>query len=61
MNSIDYFRAKKGLSYADIAKKTGYTVPYIYMLAKGKRTNPSMEVLKKLSTLFEITIDELIN
>lgn len=61
MNSIDYFRKKKGLSYTDIAKKTGYSAAYISMLAKGKRSNPRMNVLKKIALVLGITVDELIN
>ncbi|WP_338630869.1 helix-turn-helix transcriptional regulator [Clostridium baratii] len=61
MNSIDYFRKKKKLSYTDIAKKTGYSVAYINMLAKGKRNNPRMETLKKIASVLEVTIDDLVS
>ncbi|RXM75328.1 transcriptional regulator [Clostridium tetani] len=49
MNKIDSLRKKKCLSYGAIAKEAGLTPAYVYMLAKGKRRNPSLEVMKKIS------------
>jgi len=42
MNKIDTLRKKKAMSYGTIAKESGLTATYIYLLAKGKRTNPSL-------------------
>ncbi|MCC5910051.1 MAG: helix-turn-helix transcriptional regulator [Clostridiaceae bacterium] len=49
MNRIDSIRAKKAMSYGDLAKASGLTSAYIHLLAKGKRNNPSFEVMQKLS------------
>lgn len=49
MNKIDTLRKKKCLSYGDIAKEAGVTAAYIQLLAKGKRNNPSLDVIQKIS------------
>lgn len=49
MNRIDIIRKKKCLSYAKIADAAGITATYICLLAKGNRTNPSLEVMQKIS------------
>ncbi|MBB6217542.1 putative transcriptional regulator [Anaerosolibacter carboniphilus] len=49
MNNIDSIRKKKALSYGDIAKESGLTPTYIHLLAKGKRNNPSLDVMQKIS------------
>lgn len=50
MNRIDAIRLRKGLSYGFIAKEAGLTPAYICYLAKGKRTNPSLEAMQKISS-----------
>lgn len=49
MNRIDSLRKKKCLSYSEIAEAAGITSAYVCSLAKGKRTNPSLEVMKSIS------------
>jgi putative transcriptional regulator len=49
MNKIDILRKIQNKSYGAIAKETGLTATYIYLLAKGERTNPSLEVMQKIS------------
>lgn len=49
MNNIDKLRKIKGLTYAEIADKSGFTAMYIHLLAKGKRNNPSLEAMQKIS------------
>lgn len=49
MNKIDILRKRKAMSYGDIAKEAGLTPTYIFLLAKGKRSNPSLEVMQKIS------------
>jgi len=58
-NKIDYLRNKKRLSYGDIARATGLTATYIYLLAKGKRTNPSLEVMQKISSALEEKVEKV--
>lgn len=48
-NKIDALRRKKGMSYGLIATKTKLSPTYIHFLAKGKRTNPSLAVMQKIS------------
>lgn len=49
MNRIEKLRKKKGMSYSEIAEKAGVTYQYIYLLAKNKRTNPSLETMRKVA------------
>lgn len=49
MNKIDKFKKSKHMSYEEIAKGSGVTPQYVFLLAKGKRTNPSLEVMKSIS------------
>lgn len=48
-NRIDTIRKKKAMSYEDIARESGLTTAYICYLAKGKRNNPSLEAMQKIS------------
>ena len=48
-NRIDIVRTKKKLSYGAIAKDAKLTATYICLLAKGKRKNPSLEVMQRIS------------
>lgn len=59
MNRIDILKKKKNLSYGAIAKQTGLTPTYIYLLAKGKRTNPSLEVMQKISKALDTDITKV--
>lgn len=61
MTAIEVVIKEKNISYSEIASKIGYSAAYVQMLAKGKRKNPSMKVLKKLSTVLEVPIDNLVN
>ncbi|MDU5492409.1 MAG: helix-turn-helix transcriptional regulator [Clostridium perfringens] len=61
MTAIEVVIKEKNISYSEVASKIGYSVAYVQMLAKGKRKNPSMKVLKKLSTVLEVSIDNLVN
>jgi transcriptional regulator with XRE-family HTH domain len=49
MNKIDKFKKNKHMSYEEIAKGSGVTAQYVFLLAKGKRTNPSLGVMKAIS------------
>jgi len=49
MNKIDKLKKSKNMSYEEIAKDSGVTAQYVFLLAKGKRTNPSLEVMKAIS------------
>lgn len=49
MCRIDVIRKRRGLSYAELARKTGLTTAYIRFLAKGERKNPSLSVMQKIA------------
>ena len=47
------------MSYEDIAKKTNVTAQYIYLLAKGERKNPSLDVMKSVASALEEPIEKV--
>ena len=49
MNRIDKIRKRKVLSYGKIAKNANISSKYVYLLAKGKRKNPSYEIMQAIS------------
>lgn len=59
MNSIEKLKKKKCMSYEDIAKKAGVTAQYVFLLAKGERNNPSLEVMKSVANALEEPIDKV--
>lgn len=61
MNKIDKLRKKKNMSYEDIATNSGLTSAYICLLAKDKRTNPSLETMKKISNALEEKVEKVFN
>ncbi len=61
MTAIEVVIKEKNISYSEIASKIGYSAAYVQMLAKGKRKNPSIKVLKKLASVLEVPIDNLVN
>ncbi|MBU5440266.1 helix-turn-helix transcriptional regulator [Tissierella sp. MSJ-40] len=59
MNRIDVLRKKQKKSYGAIGKEAGLTPTYIYMLAKGKRTNPSLEAMQKISSALGENVEKV--
>lgn len=59
MNKIERVRKRKNLSYGGLAKLTGLSTTYIFMLATGKRTNPSLTVMKKIADALDSKIEAL--
>ena len=57
---IKKLRTSKGYSQAEFAEKIGLSHGHITRLETGK-FNPSIEVLKKLADLFEVSTDYLLN
>ena len=51
---------KFGLNALEIERLTGVPASTIYRLLKNKDGNPTIEVLKKLSSFFQITVSQLI-
>ena len=59
VNKIDVIRLKKRFSYGFIAKETQLSPTYIHLLAKGKRTNPSFDVMKRVSTVLGENVEKV--
>ncbi|MPU14880.1 helix-turn-helix domain-containing protein [Acinetobacter baumannii] len=59
MNKIDRLRKKKCLSYGAIAKEAGLTPTYIYLLAKDKRTNPSLEAMQNIARALDTSVEKV--
>ena len=57
---IKNLRTSKGLSQAELAEKIELSHGHITRLETGK-FNPSIEVLKKIADLFDVTTDFLLN
>lgn len=57
---IKTLRQEKGLSQKALAEQCGVTDAYITMLESGKRKNPSLEILKKLSKALGVPVTELL-
>lgn len=54
-------RAERKLTLQEVADKLGVSKPHVWELEKGKSKNPSAETLVKLSDLFRVPIDTLLN
>jgi XRE family transcriptional regulator of biofilm formation len=53
-------REKKGLSQAEVAKRSGVTRFYVSQLESGLRKNPSLPVLKRLARALGVPVTELL-
>lgn len=61
MNKIDKLRKRKALSYYDIAKKAHISAQYVCLLAKGKRNNPSLEIMKNIASALGEKVEHVFN
>jgi len=50
----------KGFTFTKISEETGITVDYLSKLNKGRRTNPTRDILQKISETIGTTVDEVI-
>lgn len=57
MNKIDKLRKRKALSYNDIAKDAKVSAQYVYLLAKEKRSNPSLEIMKGIANALDERVE----
>ena len=58
-NKIIKLRLQKSLSMKELAEKANISVSYLSLLEKGKRKNPSKEIMKKISKALEEDIMEI--
>lgn len=61
MNKIDQLRKRKALSYYAIGKAAKISPQYVYLLAKGKRNNPSLEIMKSISNALQEKVEYVFN
>lgn len=59
MNRIDYIKKRKKMSYQDIANKANVTASYIWLLAKNKRRNPSLETMKRIAYALDERVEKV--
>ena len=59
MLNIKSIRQEKKLSQVDLAESTGLSAAYINELEKGKKTNPTVDTLTKISQALEVPITAL--
>lgn len=58
---LNELRLRKGESLQQTADAVGVTKTHVWELEKGKSTNPSAELLRKLASHFQVTTDFLLN
>ena len=49
MNNIEKICKRRHISYSELGRLAGISSMYVGMLAKGKRKNPSLEVMQNIS------------
>jgi transcriptional regulator with XRE-family HTH domain len=59
LNKIKTLRQKLGISIYDIAKSTGLAPSYISNLEHGRRTNPSLDVMQRISSALGKKVEEV--
>ncbi len=58
-NKIKKIRKEKQMTLLDLSKKSGLSVGYLCHLEKGSRSNPSFEVMNKISKALDKSIAEV--
>jgi transcriptional regulator with XRE-family HTH domain len=56
---IKYNREKINMSKSELARQVGVSPSYITKIENGDKTNPSMEILLKISNALKVNISEL--
>jgi len=60
-SKLNELRSKKGESLQQTADALGITKTHIWELEKGKSSNPTAELLKKLADHYKVTVDFLLD
>ena len=58
-NRIKQYREEQGITMKEIAEKCGISAGYLCHLEKGRRANPSTEVMEKIARALNKTIPEV--
>ncbi len=53
-------RIKKGMSLTELAKLSGISKSYLSFIERGKQTNPSIEVIEKISKALSVDFQSLL-
>ena len=53
-------RIKKGMSLTKLAKVSGISKSYLSFIERGKQTNPSIEVIEKISKALSVDLQSLL-
>lgn len=59
-NNIKKIADKQNMSIYKLIKESKVSTGYMYDLVNGKQDNPSVKILKQISTALNVTMDELI-
>lgn len=57
---LQELRMRKGLSMSELAERSGVTKSYVNALERGIKTNPSIQILEKISAVLEIEAGVLV-
>ena len=60
INSLSYFRKKKGLTQSDLADLVSVAQSSLARYENGTM-RPTLEVVKKIANVLEVSVDELLN
>jgi transcriptional regulator with XRE-family HTH domain len=58
--TLTRLRQEKKESLQDVADAIGSSKTHVWELEKGRATNPSMDLLKKLADHFDVTVEVLV-
>ncbi|WP_240373976.1 helix-turn-helix domain-containing protein [Bacillus piscicola] len=57
---IKRYRRKKGLSLSELSRRANLSKSYISDMERDIKKNPSIDVLKKIAAVLDVSIEELI-
>ncbi len=57
---LTHLMSEKGISSAELARKTGVTQPVIYRLMTGETVNPQILTLKPIAHFFGVSLEQLL-
>lgn len=58
---IEKLRKGLNLSYHELSRRSGISEPQIYLLCRGKSSNPLLSTLLKLCRALKISVSELLS
>ena len=58
-NKIKKYRISRNMTLKDLSDRTGISVGDLYHLENGSRTNPSQEVMDKISKALDNSIPDI--